>query len=265
MSPVSPSSASALLARSRSPTADELAGVPWMTTLTSDEAAVAAGNMRVLHAESGEFLCRVGRPVTFWFGLIDGLLKMSNDSAIGMPITFTGVPPGGWFGEGTCLKHEPYRYNIQALRKSVVAGITAPTFDWLLDRSIGFNRFVMRQLNERLGQFIAAREIDRMSDPDVRVARSLAALFHPVLYPGVGRLLRITQQELGYLVGLSRQRVNQALHALEQAQLIRVEYGGVRVLDLEALRRYTTASDLTDRAPPVGSVDAAPATRASGT
>jgi CRP/FNR family cyclic AMP-dependent transcriptional regulator len=230
------------LARSRAPTAEELADVPWMATLTPEEATVAATDMRVLQAESGEFLCRVGRPVTFWFGLIDGLLKMSNDSALGMPITFTGVPPGGWFGEGTVLKHEPYRYNIQALRRSVVAGITVPTFDWLLDRSIAFNRFVMRQLNERLGQFIAAREIDRLSDPDVRVARSLAALFHPVLYPGVGRLLRITQQELGYLVGLSRQRVNQALHALQEAGVIRVEYGGVRVIDLEALRRYMPAS-----------------------
>jgi CRP/FNR family cyclic AMP-dependent transcriptional regulator len=43
------------------------------------------------------------------------------------------------------------------------------------------------------------------------VARSLAALFNPVLYPGVGEVLRITQQELAYLVGLSRQRVNEAL------------------------------------------------------
>ena len=76
----------------------------------------------------------------------------------------------------------------------------------------------MQQLNERLGQFIAAREIDRLTDPDERVARSLAALFHPVLYPGVGELLRITQQELGYLVGLSRQRVNEALHALQAAR-----------------------------------------------
>ena len=214
--------------------------MPWLATLTSDEAAVAAADLRVLRAEAGEYVCRIGRPVTYWFGLIDGLLKMSNDSALGMPITFTGVPPGGWFGEGTVLKHEPYRYNIQALRRSLVAGITVPTFDWLLDRSIGFNRFVMRQLNERLGQFIAAREIDRMSDLDVRVARSLAALFHPVLYPGVGDLLRITQQELGYLVGLSRQRVNQALQALQQAQVIRIEYGGVRVLDLEGLRGFHT-------------------------
>jgi CRP/FNR family transcriptional regulator, cyclic AMP receptor protein len=240
--PAPPSSASALLARSRAPTPGELSGVPWLQTLTPQEAEVATADLRVLQAEPGEYVCRVGRPVTFWFGLIDGLLKMSNDSDLGVPITFTGVPPGGWFGEGTVLKHEPYRYNIQALRRSLVAGITVPTFDWLLDRSIGFNRFVMRQLNERLGQFIAAREIDRMSDPDVRVARSLASLFHPVLYPGVGGLLHITQHELGYLVGLSRQRVNQALQTLQAARTIRVEYGGVRVLDLEGLRRYTAAN-----------------------
>jgi CRP/FNR family cyclic AMP-dependent transcriptional regulator len=96
----------------------------------------------------------------------------------------------------------------------------------------------MNQLNERLGQFIAAREIDRLTDPDTRVARNLAALFHPVLYPGVGTLLRITQHELGYLVGLSRQRVNEALHTLQVGGLIRIEYGGVRVLDLEGLRRH---------------------------
>ena len=172
--------------------------------------------------------------------MLDGLLKMSNDTALGMPITFTGLPPGGWFGEGTVLKREAYRYNIQALRTSVVTGLSVATFHWLLDRSIAFNRFVMMQLNERLGQFIAAREIDRLTDPDQRVARSLAALFHPVLYPGVGELLRITQQELGYLVGLSRQRVNEALRALQEARVIRIEYGGVRVVDLERLRRYGT-------------------------
>jgi CRP/FNR family cyclic AMP-dependent transcriptional regulator len=92
----------------------------------------------------------------------------------------------------------------------------------------------MMQLNERLGQFIAAREIDRLTSPTSAWRAAWRALFHPVLYPGVGELLRITQQELGYLVGLSRQRVNEALHALQAARVIRIEYGGVRVLDLEA-------------------------------
>ena len=230
----------ALLKRSRSATPLELSGIPWLQVLNDGERAQVLPDLRVVQVGPGELLCRMGRAPTFWFGVIDGLLKMSSTSAVGMPITFTGVPPGGWFGEGTVLKREAYRYNIEALRRSTVAGISVSMFDWLSERSIPFNRFITHQLNERLGQFIAAREIDRMNDPDARVARSLASLFHPVLYPGVGQILRITQQELAYLVGLSRQRVNQALRTLQTAGVIRVEYGGLRVLNLDALRGFRT-------------------------
>ena len=222
--------------RQRSASAQELVSIPWLALLLPDERAMAVAELRLGDAAAGDYVCRVGRPVTFWFGVVEGLLKMSSDNDQGMTMTYTGVPPGGWFGEGTALKREPYRYNIQALRKSVVAGLPVDTFHWLLDHSIGFNRFVMSQLNERLGQFIAAREIDRMNSPDIRVARSLAALFNPTLYPGVGEVLRITQQELAYLVGLSRQRVNVALTTLQAQGSIRVEYGGLRVLDLEGLK-----------------------------
>lgn len=227
--------------RRRDPTAAELAGIPWLKVLKPEEYERAVSHIKVSDAMPGDYVCRVGRPVTYWFGVIEGLLKMSSDNEQGQTMTFTGVPPGGWFGEGTALKRESYRYNIQALRKSVVAGLPVDTFHWLLDHSIGFNRFVMNQLNERLGQFIAAREIDRMNNPDLRVARSLAALFNPVLFPGVGDVLRITQQELAYLVGLSRQRVNEALAVLEAQGTIRVEYGGLRILDLEALRSHVVS------------------------
>ncbi|QJW83510.1 Crp/Fnr family transcriptional regulator [Ramlibacter terrae] len=222
--------------RRREPTAAELAGVPWLLTLQPEEKARAIAHIKVGDALPGDYVCRFGRPVTYWFGVVEGLLKMSSDTAQGQTITFSGLPPGGWFGEGTVLKGESYRYNVQALRRSVVAGLPADTFHWLLDHSIGFNRFVMNQLNERLAQFIAAREIDRMANPDVRVARNLAALFNPVLFPGVGEMLRITQQELAYPVGLSRQRVNEALASLQEQGIIRIEYGGVRILDLQALR-----------------------------
>ena len=222
--------------RRRPLTEPELAGIPWLHLLLPPERECAVDDLRITEVAPGEFICRVGRPVTYWFGVVDGLLKMSTDNAEGQTMTFTGVPPGGWFGEGTALKREAYRYNIQALRTSRVAGLHVDAFHWLLDHSIGFNRFVMNQLNERLGQFIAAREIDRLTNPDIRVARSLAALFNPVLYPGVGEVLRITQQELAYLVGLSRQRVNEALASLAAQGSIRIEYGGLRVLNLAALR-----------------------------
>ncbi len=231
-----PSSGHSLRERARAPTDRELSEIPWLGGLDGLARERAEAALVVGDTPAGDYICRVGRPVTYWFGLLDGLLKMSNDDSMGPVITFTGVAPGGWFGEGTVLKREHYRYNIQALRKSLVAGLPVDTFHWLLDHSIGFNRFVMNQLNERLGQFIAAREIDRINNPDLRVARNLAALFHPLLSPNVGGVLRITQQELAYLVGLSRQRVNEALSALSDRGWIQIEYGGLRVLNLQALR-----------------------------
>ena len=228
-----------VLQRARPATRAELEGIPWLRVLEGADLQRAQTALRIAPAQTGDRICRFGRAPTFWFGVVEGLLKMSNDTPSGGTITYMGVPPGAWFGEGTLIKREPYRYNIEALRRSTVAGLPIEDFHALLDRSIPFNRYLMNQLNERLGHFIAAREIDRQDDPDSRVAGSLAQLFNPVLYPGVGGLLRITQQELGYLVGLSRQRVNQALNTLAAQGLIGIEYGGVRVRDLAALRAFS--------------------------
>ena len=225
--------------RRRSPNAAELASIPWLQVLRDEDQAWVSAQIMVGDALAGDVVCRIGKAPTYWFGVVQGLLKMSADNAQGDSFTYAGLSAGGWFGEGTVIKREPYRYNVQALRPSVVAGLPIESFHRLLEQSIGFNRFVMNQLNERLGQFIAAREIDRMTNPDIRVARSLAALFNPVLFPGVGEVLQITQQELAYLVGLSRQRVNVALQRLVEQGWIKVTYGGVRVLNLNALRSHT--------------------------
>ena len=123
------------------------------------------------------------------------------------------------------------------LRDSVVAFMPRATFAWLLDTSMPFNRFLLTQLNERLGQFIGMVEHDRLLGPDARLARCLASMFNPHLYPGIGPSLRISQEEIAQLAGLSRQRANQALQRLEQAGLLRIEYGGITVTDLEGLRR----------------------------
>jgi CRP/FNR family cyclic AMP-dependent transcriptional regulator len=125
--------ASSLRERVRPATAEELQNIPWLHTLTPTERRRAEAAVVVGDAQSGDLVCRIGRPPTFWFGVVEGLLKMSNDNADGTSMTYSGLPPGGWFGEGTALKREPYRYNIQALRRSVVAGLPVDDFHWLLD------------------------------------------------------------------------------------------------------------------------------------
>ncbi len=210
----------------------------WTTSLAEAELRQVESEMIERLVPAGGFVSRKGEPVEHWIGVIDGLLKLSNLSAEGKSVTFAGMPGGAWFGEGSMLKSEHRRYDVVALRESRVALMTRATFDRLLDSSIAFNRFLLNQLNERLAHFIAMVEYDRMLDPDARVARCLAALFNPYLYPGVGPKLQISQEEIGYLSGVSRQRANQALQVLEKEGLLRVEYGGITELDLEGLGRF---------------------------
>ena len=96
---------SPLRKRARALSEQELNQIPWLKGLTPEERERAQGDLMVTQAQAGDYLCRIGRPVTYWFRLIEGLLKMSNDDSQGPVITFTGVAPGGWFGEGTVLKH----------------------------------------------------------------------------------------------------------------------------------------------------------------
>lgn len=210
----------------------------WTAMLPPDELARIAREMLVKRIAAGGYVCRKGEPVDHWVGVMDGLVKMSNLSAEGKLTTLTGVPSGGWFGEGSLLKTEPRRYDIVALRASQIAYMPRSTFQRLLDTHIGFNRFLLVQLNERLGQFITLVESERLLTPDARVARSLGALFNPVLYPGSGRQLQISQEEIGLLSGVSRQRVNQALQVLEKSRLLKVDYGGITVLDLSGLQQF---------------------------
>ena len=218
--------------------ADFLATCRWTQTLSAEELARVAGEIVEKRVPGGGYVCRKGEPVANWIGVIEGLVKMSNLSTEGKLTTLTGVPAGGWFGEGTLLKDEPRRYDIMALRESRIAFLPRTTFNRLLNTNLGFNRFLLVQLNERLGQFIGAVENERLLEPDARVARSLGALFNPVLYPGIGRHIQISQEEIGFLAGVSRQRVNQALQVLEKAGMLRVDYGGVTVIDLAGLQGF---------------------------
>ena len=217
---------------------DMLRASTWARTLTPDELARVEAETVTRPCPAGGLVCRKGEAVEHWIGVVDGLVKMANVSADGKPTSFTGIGSRGWFGEGSLLKDEPRRYDIVALRASQIAYMPRATFMRLLDSNMAFNRFLLLQLNERLGQFIGMLEHDRLLGPDARLARCLAGLFNPLLYPGVGPSLPISQEELGQLAGLSRQRVNQALKRLEQAGLLRVEYGGITVQDLERMREF---------------------------
>ena len=211
----------------------------WAASLTADELDRVVRESHELHIPVGGHAVRCGDPADHWFGVIEGLLKMSLSQPDGRVSTFTGVTAGGWAGEGSLLKVGRWRYDAVAVRSTRVASVPRSTFERLVSSSLPFNRYLLTHLNARLSLFIGLVEYDRLLGPDARVARCLASLFDPDLYPRTGSCVQLSQDEIGLLAGVSRQRANKALHALERAGLLRVEFGSVTVLDLRGLRSFS--------------------------
>jgi CRP-like cAMP-binding protein len=220
-------------------TLDEMLGeCHWTRALPADQLQRARSTIIVRDLQPGGYVCHKGDPANAWVGVVDGLVKLVCLSASGKSVTLAVVPTNSWFGEGSVLKSEARKYDVVALRESRVALMPEATFFWLLDTSIPFNRFILTQLNERFGQFVAALEHDRLLEPESRVAQTLANMLHPKLYPGHARCIKLSQDELGHLVGASRQRVSRALQVLEKAGLIKLDYRMIQILDIDGLRRF---------------------------
>jgi CRP-like cAMP-binding protein len=218
---------------------DDIAGKSaWAAELSRDEIERARKGITERHFSRGAYICHRGDRLDYWTGVAEGLVKISTISQSGKAMTFAGIGAGGWFGEGSVLKDEPRQYDLVALRDTRLIMMNRATFFWLYENSAAFNRFLVRQLNERMGQFIATIEHDRILDAKARVARNLSWLFNPVLYRGTGSQIEITQEELGLLAGVSRAVVNRSLAELESENLIRTEHGRISVLDLAALKTY---------------------------
>lgn len=210
----------------------------WANHLTAEQLMRVEEETQVIKYAVGSVICQEGMPAQHWIGVLDGMVKVGTASPDGRSTTFAGVSSGGWLGEGSLLKRELRPYDVIALRDTWIALMPVQTFDWLFETSLPFNQFLVRQLNARLGQFIALVESCRMQSTTAQVAVCVAQLFNPALCSARFDALHLSQEEIARLCGLSRQIANRALHELQAAGFLRMRYGTIHVLDVEGLHAF---------------------------
>jgi CRP/FNR family cyclic AMP-dependent transcriptional regulator len=210
----------------------------WFNALSPSHQDLLLTTSHAEQKDAGDWIARRNAPADYWIGVHSGLVKLAIYGASGRSCTLSGVPPGGWFGEGSVIKREARKYDVSAVQPSLVMYVPSWAFHRLLSSSLPFNGFVIHQLNNRMGEFIASIQNSRLLDVDARVAQSLAQMFNLSLYPNTSLTLDISQEELGLLAGVSRQRINQALQILEKLRIVRLSYSRVEVLDLDRLSSY---------------------------
>ena len=208
---------------------------PWLDELTECARRRLVLSSRERRFEPGELVGRHGTPAVEWVGVIQGLLKAQIRQGSGKKVLLACVPKGSWIGEGSIVRQTSRTYDLIAVRASRVRLIPAGVVQQLLDESLGFNRMIMLRIAERLSQHLRLLEIDRMTDPLVRVSRGIANLYNPVLHPLLGPELPLSQKDIGELTGMSRQSVGEALKKLQSRGLLRIRYGGLVIQDLAGL------------------------------
>ncbi|PHM19410.1 MAG: Crp/Fnr family transcriptional regulator [Curvibacter sp. PD_MW3] len=210
-----------------------LANQPWFSALDASQQATLIQRVELLQASKGQTVLAAGEPVQGWYAVLSGLVKLQTEAADGRRSAFIGVPDGEWFGEGSVLKSELRRYAVVALRDSWLMCLPRDVFTELQQGNLRFNQYLVQHLNMRLGQAMTLIEASRIRAPEHRVALYLSRLFWRST-----RRLYLTQEELGTLVGLSRQTVNRVLRQLAERGIVSSDLGRVAILDDAALGRY---------------------------
>lgn len=209
---------------------------PWFQPLPADVQEAVRRAVMEVRVSMGESLGRRGELPAYWYGVVDGLLKWSVSSADGRTVSLGGQLTGSWFGEGTLIRQKPRSADVVALRDSRIALMPVEVFQALRRTQPGFNEFLLLQINERLHWFMGKHADQGLLGADAQVARALSGLVHPLHNPTESLHLRLSQEELASMASLSRPRCNQALSRMRAQGWIRTEYGGITLLDLQALQ-----------------------------
>lgn len=174
---------------------------------------------------SKQLIIREGEPSTDLFYIISGSVSVQVEDKKGREIVLAYLNPGDFFGELGLFDEDSKRSAfVRAKEKSEIAQIGYDRIKSLHDIFPDLLFAIASQLAIRLRK--TSRKVSDLALTDVkgRVARTLldlckepAAMTHPD-----GMLVRITRQELGRIVGCSREMVGRVLKDLEDEHLITV-------------------------------------------
>jgi CRP/FNR family transcriptional regulator, cyclic AMP receptor protein len=169
-----------------------------------------------------------------------GLVRISRVSPTGDEFTVGYVRPGEVFGEVSVLAGQPRESFAHAWMPSKVLRIPRRVFIRAVRESNPVLYELAKRVGERLLRLQSRAEDLVFHDTRTRLARLLLRLAHEFGHPADGGLvigLPLTQEELGKLVGATRQTVSLALGELAAAGLVKRHGRELFLAQTQKLRR----------------------------
>jgi CRP/FNR family cyclic AMP-dependent transcriptional regulator len=214
-----------------------LGHIGWMADQPKDFQWRMAKLGRWISVHRGQPVYTIGDQADGIFGLGEGLLDVSVMLDSGREVVLHRGTPGFWIGDAALLGQSVRTLGVTAASDCQVFKLPASTVLRSLEENprnwICFYRLshinVMISL-KTLGEVISL-------PPRALFARALLRLATPE-----GQV-RMTQEELSRMVGMSRTSFRRALAALIEDGVIELDYGAILIRNLAALDRESRATD----------------------
>jgi CRP-like cAMP-binding protein len=197
----------------------------------------------------GELIAARGDPPEQWIACAKGAVRVCSTAVSGKQVTFAYVEPGIWFGDVAMFDGDRRTHDTYAHGDTTILCVARADFQKILAAHTELYEALMRLQARRIRLLFGL--VEDLNTLPLR-ARLAKQLIHLVRSYGVASLddgtqmrigLHLAQEELAQLLGASRQRVNQELKTMERENVIRIEPGGLVVLDRSALRRISDADE----------------------
>ena len=179
--------------------------------------------------------------------VVSGFIEVSRVLGSGRKFVYGIRGPGTVLGIINMFEDEAnvYGYDFYAHEDAAMVHIPADPLLAILDEDPALwrhmGRMVLRFGREGLRAFMD--QIVGETRPRIAATlQRLAELYGVQGEDGLQVRLRLSQDDLAAMLGVSRQTVNKELRALESENLIRSDYTAITVLDLPALRRLAGAA-----------------------
>lgn len=208
--------------------------------LSTEELARLNGLLHASAVPAGAHFITAEQPGEVVYVLLAGTVKIYVSRADGREVILAFLGPGDTVGEMSLMDSAGRSANVVTTEPSQLLWLDRSTFHACVRSLAPLANNLVRLLSHRLR--FANEQILALCTLDVpgRVARQILALADRYGRPGAGgeaRIpLRLTQSDLGEIVGASRERVNQAIGDFKQRGYIAVDGDHrIRVLDRAAL------------------------------
>ncbi|HEV7370217.1 Crp/Fnr family transcriptional regulator [Arenibaculum sp.] len=222
-----------------------LAGHFLLRHLSREELRGLAQSAALSHHAPGSVIFQKGDPGDGMMAVIRGRVKICSHSADGKELVLNIVNKGGLFGEIALLDGEPRTADAVALEEADLLVLRRAQFLPFLSERPDLALRLIAVLCKRLRQTSAHLEDTLFLDAPSRLARALLrlgeAFGRPAADGGFVLDLKLSQQQIGNLVGISRESINKHMGDWQRGGLVAVNGGYVTIRDRAALEEIALA------------------------